>query len=793
MDLSVEVEALRLLEGAMVLRPEERIAWLHAQDAPADVVERVLALLTSGGATAGFLQKPVNGEVLTRAVTEVPAVGDRVGAWQLVRELDAGGMGIVFLARRGDGAYDQQAAVKFIRTEHLLLDMQRRREMVARFENERRLLARLDHPNIARILDGGSTAAGMPFLVMEYVDGVSLTAHCDRGELDVGARVALFCKVCDGVQAAHRHLIVHRDLKPQNILVGADGEPRLLDFGIARMLDPDPSSSLTQTGMLAMTPAYASPEQVRLVPLTTASDVYSLGVILYELLTGTRPYSLYGLSPAQSEDVVCNSVPQPLHRALSTSDLPEPERRARRMGIGGDLERIVAKALHKEPERRYGSADAFADDLRRHLEGRPVLAHPDSLGYRVGKFVHRHRLGTAAATIAFAAIVGASAFALVQARQAHRAASDTGLINTFLVDVLKVSNPYKTGSEITLSEALDDAADKVDERFGDRPDLAVDIRNALGESMFARYRLDAAEAQLQRARNDGERVFGPDDPRTVLAIATLASVRKDQNRIDEAQALFADALQRLERSGQTALPLYATVLNDVGVMYLIEEDFAKAEGYLQRAADSDRGSTEPAALDERARTLANLAQAARGRGDLERADALYRQAQPVFEALYPDGGPHLAVILNNRARLAWVRGRKDEAIALQTEAVAMHRRSFKGDHVMVLVPMTNLARQTLDVGKVEVAAEWSEKAAAMADRLYPDKSHHYHVNALAVLVATRLAQGRNADAAALLQRTRTLLASLDNAPASTRDYVAGLVTRVCGDPATQSVGCAPVP
>jgi serine/threonine-protein kinase len=344
--------------------------------------------------------------------------------------------------------------------------------------------------------------------------------------------------------------------------------------------------------------------------------------------------------------------------------------------------------------------------------------------------------------------------------------------------VLKESNPYATGSEISLAEALDDAAKKVDERFGARPDLAIDIRNALGESMFARYRLDAAEAQLQRALTDGERVFGPDDPRTVLALATLASVRKDQDRIDEAQALFDDALRRLERSGQTALPLYATVLNDVGVMHLVQEDFAKAQGYLQRAVDSDRGSDQRAAVEERARTLANLAQAARGTGDLDRADTLYRRAQPVLEALYPEGGPHLAVILNNRARLAWVRGEKEQAIALQIEAVAMHRRSFDGDHVMVLVPMTNLARQALDVGKLDLAAEWSEKAVAMADRLYPQSSHHYQVNALAALVATRLAQGRNDEAATLLQRTRTLLASLETPPASTRDYVAGLVARM---------------
>src|SRR5690606_33003671 len=309
------------------------------------------------------------------AAVSMPAAGDRIGAWCLLHELDAGGMGVVFVAERGDGAYEQRAAVKFVRPDHLL-DMRRRDEIVARFENERRLLARIEHPNVARVLDGGNID-GMPYLVMEYVDGVALDDWCARHRLGVPARVELFCKVCDGVQAAHAHLIVHRDLKPQNILVGPDGEPRLLDFGIARLLDAEAGSTATRTGLQAMTPAYASPEQMRLEPLTTASDVYSLGVVLYELLSGTRPYSLDGLSPAQSERVVCETGAQALRRALADADLPERERRARLAHIGGDLERIVGKALHKDPARRYDSARALADDLRRCLAGRPVQAHPD--------------------------------------------------------------------------------------------------------------------------------------------------------------------------------------------------------------------------------------------------------------------------------------------------------------------------------------------------------------------------------------------------------------------------------
>jgi serine/threonine-protein kinase len=686
-------------------------------------------------------------------------------------------MGVVYLAERADGAYQQRAAVKFVRMDPLL-DARRRADMLGRFQNERRLLARVGHPNVARVLDGGS-AGGMPFLVMEYVEGLALDAWCERARLDTDARVALFCKVCDGVQAAHAHLIVHRDLKPQNILVGADGEPRLLDFGIARLLDRDDAPAATRTGLHAMTPAYASPEQMRLEPLTTASDVYSLGVILYELLSGARPYSLDGLSPAQSERVVCDTEPRTLRRALDSADLPAPERRARLSRIGGDLERIVAKALHKEPARRYDSARALADDLRRWLAGLPVLAHPDSGAYRASKFVRRHRIGSAAALVALVAVLAAGATALVQARNAGRAAADTELVNAFLVDVLKQSNPYATGSEVTLGEALDDAAARVDERFATRPDLAVAIRTALGESMFARFRLEAAEAQLLRARADAERLFGPDDRRTITAIATLASVRKDQGRIDEARSLFDEALARIERSGKVGQPLYATVLNDVGVMHLVQEDFAKAKAYLERAVAADTGSSQRAAAEERARTLANLAQAARGTGDLDRADALYRAAQPVLEALYPQGGPHLAVILNNRARLAWVRGRKDEAIELQQQAVAMHRRSFEGDHAMVLVPMTNLARQSLDTGKLELADEWAARAAAMGDRLYAAQGHHYQVNAIAALAAVRIEQARLPEARALLLRAQAILARLGDAPESTRTFVARLAGRSC--------------
>jgi serine/threonine-protein kinase len=770
LDPALEADANRLLQQALKRAASERTDWVRVQSAPAAVIEHVLRVLRLSEVTAENAATAPPFEAAP--VADLPAPGARLGAWELIRELDAGGMGVVYLARRADQSYDKQVAIKFVRVDPMLPAWMRA-DLIARFENERRLLARLDHPHIARILDGGRSQAGVPYLVMEFVDGESLTDYCNRAGLDIPARLALFRRVCEAVQAAHRHLIVHRDIKPQNILVDREGEPRLLDFGIARLLAEGGGDEMQTTGM-AMTPTYASPEQLRGEPLTTASDVYSLGVVLFELLSGTRPYELAGLSPAESERLVCETTPPTLRRALTQGELLPQEREARTRAVRGDLERLVAQALHKDSRLRYGSAQALADDVGRYLAGMPVLAHPDSLSYRAGKFLRRHRFGSAAAALALVLLLTAASIAAWQWREAARAAQDTMQVNAFLLDMMQVSNPYASGSEITLAQALDEAAALVEQRFSGRPDLAVGIRTTLGESLFARYRLDAAETQLRRALADGERLFGPDDIRTVQALATLASVVKESNRIDDAQALFDDALARLERIGKDGNPLYASVLNDLGVMHLLNENFGNARTYLERALAIAAGDNE-----ERARTVANLAQASRGVGDLDRAEALYREAQPILESIYPDGGPHLAVLLNNRARLAWERDRPEEAIELQKQAVAMHRRSFRGDHVMILVPMTNLARMALDFRDIAVGVEWAEQAVDMADRLYAQAAHPYQVNALAALVEARLAQERVADAVEIAARMQRILADLESVPESTRLFAADTIERVC--------------
>ncbi len=788
MDLQTEVEAMRILEQVLSLPFVERDSWLNSQTLEARVAQRVRDLLQTASVTGEFLELPAAFSAAFEPAPELPTPGSRLGPWRLDRQLDAGGMGVVFLARRADGSYEQAVAIKLVRSDVSLTDPARKAQLFQRFELERHLLARLEHPNIVRILDGGSSEAGIPYLVMEYVDGRPLTEYCSTQNLDIAARIRLMTKVCDGVQAAHRHLIVHRDLKPGNILVGVDAEPRLLDFGIARLLVADSANaSETQTASMAMTPAYASPEQARHEPLTTASDVYSLGVILYELLVGKRPYALEGVSPAQSERIISESEPPTLRRALADSNLSADEKQIRQSRIGVDLERIVARALHKDPARRYESASALADDLRRHLQGRPVLAHPDSVGYRFGKFVQRHRVGSAAAALAILAILSAGAIALWQAAEARQSARDTGMVNAFLVDVLSVSNPYASGSEISLAEALDDAAVKIDERFSKRPDLAVDIRYSLGKSMLGRYRLDAAEKQLTLALKQGEQIFGPLDARSIKAVAALASLRKEQNRIEEAKAFYDDALGRIERGGLANTELQANILNDYGVLNLIEDDYAHADALLRKALNAGDQASIPPSADERAQTLGNLAHSARGLGDLDRADGLYQQVQTIFEQLYPDGGPYLAVVLNNRARLARARKQPEQALAYLKRAVAMHRKSFKGDHVMVLVPMTNLARQSIELDQAELAAEWAEQAVAMSDRMYMKTDHHYHAQALTTLADARLLQARYADAAELLKRAQVSLDRLESPHEGSQKYLNDVRDKLCGNESALSL------
>ncbi|HUR32333.1 MAG TPA: protein kinase [Vicinamibacterales bacterium] len=385
-------------DAALALPPAERSSFLEHECAEPGLRAQVESLLRAHDlAGTGFLGR----SAIELTASPPPLIGRRIGHYELTSEIGRGGMGIVYLAVRADDTYRKAVAVKLV-SSALAGD-----EGMRRFRRERQILAELDHPFIARLIDGGATDDGLPYFVMDYVDGMRIDEYCRARALDVRARLELFIKVCDAVQFAHAHLVVHRDLKPQNILVSADGTPRLLDFGVAALLASDGGAAVTITSVAGMTPQYASPEQMKGERVTTATDVYSLGVVLYELLAGRPPYELGGTSTPEAFRLVVERDP------VRPSDVaPAAARRALR----GDLDTIVMTALQKDARRRYASASALATDIRRHLDGLPVTARGDSVGYRTVKFVRRNRLGVAASAAVLATLVGGIVATSRQAR-----------------------------------------------------------------------------------------------------------------------------------------------------------------------------------------------------------------------------------------------------------------------------------------------------------------------------------------------------------------------------------------
>ena len=418
----------RLLEEAIALDAAERSSFLERACAGDFELRREVESLLSSHEQAGtgFLKNPAV-DLKAAAKASEPRAGRRIGVYQILEEIGRGGMGEVYRAVRADGQYTKEVAIKLVRSGG------DSRSVLERFRNERQILASLDHPNIARLLDGGTDEDGAPYLVMELIAGARIDTYCDEHRLTITERLRLFANVCEAVQYAHQRLVIHRDIKPSNVLVTKEGTPKLLDFGIAKLLDPTTSEQTTMTQ--AMTPDYASPEQIRGEPITTASDVYSLGVVLYQLLTGRSPYPGDTRSPHELARAICDTEPgrpstvvsKPQTRADSKNATDTEEASRRREGspaklqrrLAGDLDAILLMALRKEPARRYGSVEQFAEDIRRHLEGQPVRARKGSWTYRAEKFVRRHKVGMAAAVVVVLAIAGGVGATVREARIAQ--------------------------------------------------------------------------------------------------------------------------------------------------------------------------------------------------------------------------------------------------------------------------------------------------------------------------------------------------------------------------------------
>jgi serine/threonine-protein kinase len=669
--------------------------------------------------------------------------GTRAGPWLLLEPIAEGGMGAVYRARRDDGAYEQYAAIKLIRPELLGSGDELRAEMMRRFNEERRILAQLDHPGIARILDGGRTEAGVPWLAMELVHGQPLLDHVRERNLGVGARVRLFIAVCEAVQAAHRGLVVHRDIKPANLLVDGDGQVKLVDFGIAKALAG--SSDATRTGWAAMTLDYAAPEQIRGEPVTTASDVYALGVVLYELLTGERPYRLAGASPAEVERQVCATEPvRPSRVGVSGG-----AHAAWRQRLKGDLDHIVLKAMRKDPRARYASASALAADLRRHLDGLPVEARGDAFGYRARTFLRRNAYALMVGALVFSALLTATVVAVRQAADARRQAAlaeveaaRSAQVSAFLQRLLMEADPFEGGADASIADAMRAAARRIATEFPDRPDVEAGVRRSIGRAFMGRGLLEEAEPHLRQAVLLKRQVYGEDHPRSLLAAGDLAWLAHERGQSGDAIERYRALLARLPRGvdgarEHTLLNDYATVLNAVG-------QYAEAEALLRGIVEAvERGQ---AGIDP-AIAFGNLAYALHGLERHREAGDYYRRALAQPETA---GAATRSILANNFAALLDATGDREGAYAQLRAAVEIRRRALGSDHPSLVLPLVNLADTTREFEGAAAAEALLAEAVAIAEaRLAP--AHAQRLLARMLLARARLeSEGDPAPLEALL-------------------------------------------
>lgn len=755
-----------LYAQASELRDEERAAFVAAvaEDEP-QLVETLRELLAvevparEGADTVASAIRSVS------QAADDPLIGRDIGPWTIERRIAAGGMGAVFEARRTDRQYEQTVAIKLM-TAQLLST-----EAIARFRAERQFLANLNHPNIARLLDGGSTQENLPYLVMEYVDGVPVDQYCDDQRLTISERLALFGKICDAVDFAHRNLIVHRDLKPNNILVDADGEPKLLDFGIAKLLDTDAmqqTMAVTQDGMLLMTPEYASPEQVRGEPPTTGTDVYALGVLLYRLLTGQSPYGADTVTPAELQKAIMETDPrrpstvvtQPVERPDAASANISSQRSTSlerlRKRLAGDLDNIVLKALQKEPARRYTTAKRLQEDVENYLANRPVTARPDSVLYRSGKFLRRNRLSVSAASLFLFTVVGLVSYYTVQLTEerdrAQLQAERAEQVAVFLTDLFEESNPAENAGEpMNARELLDLGAERIAADLQQQPELRAALVQTIGQSYLKMRENKTARDYLGSVLPGIEGQLGEQDTNVLLLRRLHADATMHAGDVTEALPMYEDILARWESSADPdsyqkiiARMRSAEALSRLGRLEESEARFVDVLDLLRSRADAqpvdlsdglmnygvllrdlNRIEEEEALLEEAlsiqeqccgtehadyAGVINNFGGHFFQRGNLDRAEYYWREHRRLQLNLVGEQGVAYANASMNLSNVLKSRKQLDDALAMVDEALVVFRRAYGDDSVRVAFLLENRGNTLLDMQRYDEAIATFETA-----------------------------------------------------------------------------------
>jgi len=763
-------EVDRVFAEALDLAPAERPAFLDAACAgDPDLRSEVERLLAADRESSDFLESPPD-EILELALGDRPddrQEGESLGPYRLLRTIGSGGMGTVYLARREDEHYQQEVAIKVLRSGR------ESSEALHRFLAERQILARLQHPNIARLYDGGRTEDGRPYLVMERIDGTPVDDYCDRHRLTIDQRLVLFQKICAAVQHAHQNLLVHRDLKPANILVTAEGEPKLLDFGIAKRLAPEPGDTLeTQLGLRLLTPSYASPEQVRGEPITTASDVYSLGVILYELLAGRRPLEVPETLPHEIERAICEQEPERPSLALFRPGPPGAEeiaacRKTRPSALAdrlsGDLDNVVLMALRKEPDRRYGSAAQLARDLEKHRQNLPVTARPDTLRYRTRKFVRRHRAGVAATAAVVLLVAGFVASLIAQGRQLAQERDKARYALTFLVDTFKQADPYQTkGEKLTAREILDQGAHRITRELAGQPDVQAAVMDAIGEVNLGLGRFGEAEPLLHRSLTLRREVFGSSSLEVAESLEHLAVLRNERSDRAGAEARLREALAIRRRQGAGGIAL-AKTLNRLGDVLVTEgaspEALAESEALHREALAIARRVEGPGGLTA-AETLFALSDLRKVQGSYAESERLFREGLSIEREALGDGDPRLWRDQSTLGETLIDAGKLKEAEALFRQSLAVQRKILGQEHPDLASTLSGLAVSIHLQGRYSEAEALERELLTLARSQYGPM--HWRVAEVLVNLATDLdAQSKGTEALfhyqeALEIRRRTL-------------------------------------
>jgi eukaryotic-like serine/threonine-protein kinase len=800
-------EALASFERLIDLAPEDREQVLSglARERP-DLYPHVLTLL---GADRAAEQRDflAGGPVADGGIaSEVPEtaleVGSRFGSYQLERQVGMGGMGEVWLARRIDGRFEGTVALKVL---HAHVAQSAARE---RFVREGRILGQLSHPHIARLLDAGATSLGVLYFVLEYIEGKPIDQWCDDQNLDVPTRLSLFLQVCEAVSHAHAHLVIHRDLKPPNILVSAQGEIKLLDFGIAKLVKsekPAEETDLTRLSGRALTPDFAAPEQILGQPVTTATDVYALGILLYLLLSGRRPYQRQHMTGRELEHAAQTAEAAPLGRATSAGE--DANAIAARRGstlkklkraLTGDLNTIVAKALQAEPERRYATVEQLSADVGRYLAGHPVLAVPDTWAYRTRKFVTRHLVGVSVGAAAVLLLAGFTVAMYAQMQRTARERERAEQVSSFMVDVFDLSDPYKgRGNEVTARQLLDASRRQVESRFAAQPETRAALLGAMGR-VYNRLGLGAdAQALLERALAGLIEIHGASDPEIAAVLNELGNALVSEGKFEPAEVRLQDALKMRRALLGAESPEVAETLRDLGNAVQARGDNKLAERYfrdsltlysrlgLEATPSATQGMNDLATLlnfvgryDDAARLLKtaleidrhalgeddarvimethNLAYALQAQGEFATAEPLFSKSMEQMRRVFGPEHPYTIDALSNYGRFLRHKGDLSAAEEALREVLLLNRRVRGPEHLMVGTSEINLAIVLHDQGRLDKAEEqFRAGLATFASSLPPD--HPMQAGALSGMGRVLIDRGRASEAIPLLRRAMKIV------------------------------------